>query len=358
MANDNIGVSTEELTEEQRRFFITNYFKVTKLELPSFTSGRILLVYAGVFLGLLLMIYLRRAIPTVIFSSACFIFAFWQFYLFIGPYFRTKRLFSQRPSEEQMVSWLIKDLKKTVKPRSITTLGLNMSDVKPENFIIIPVPIFWQAQGLSAEEVLRSPLSDGTYIYTAWRVQILVLTKYYISLFKCNYNWLTDSINTVSTNEFYFQDITSINNDIREIEFSFIDNPEQPIGAGKVFHVTNFSGEHLTVINEIPSLAGPKNIAVNLEYIVSLLRMILRNRRFNIMREEYVEPKQEETPEQIAEAQEKERQENVDAINSIDYLMQNPDSEGTPDSQFGNKTAVSSFEDDIDVEGLSLEDSE
>jgi len=353
MANENTGVSTEDLTEEQRRFFITNYFKVTKLQLPSFTSGRILLVYAGVFLGFLLMIYLRRAVPTVIFCSACFIFAFWQFYLFIGPYFRTKRLFSQRPSEEQMVSWLIKDLKKTVKPRSITTLGLNMSDVRPENFIIIPVPIYWQAQGMAPEEVLRSPLSDGTFIYTAWRVQILVLTKYYISLFKCNYNWLTDSINTVSTNEFYFQDITSINNDIREIEFSFIDNPEQPVGAGKVFHVTNFSGEHLTVINEIPSLAGPKSIAVNLEYIVSLLRMILRHRRFNIMREEYTEPKHDPTPEEIAAEQEKERQENVEAINSIDYLSQNGDGDSENSSQFGSQVAASSFDDDIEIEGLS-----
>ena len=89
----------------------------------------------------------------------------------------------------------------------------------------------------------------------------------------------------ISTNEFYFTDITSIRNDMREIEHNFIDNPEQPVGGGRVFNVANVSGENISVINEIPSLPGPKAVAVNLEYVITLLRMILRNRRFGITRE-------------------------------------------------------------------------
>ena len=339
-------VHIDEITEEQRRLLINNYFKAGKIELPSFTKGRIILVYAGVFLGIVLMFYLRKAVPTVIFCSACFVFAFWHFYKFITPYFQVKRMLSQRPEDKQIVSWLIKDLKNTVKPRSITTLGLNMSDVRPENFIIIPVPIYWEAPGINKDSIMRSALEDGTYIYTAWRVQILVLTKHYISLFKCSYNWLEDSISTISTNEFYFQDISSIRDDIREIEYNFIDNPEQKIGAGRVFCVTNFSGEYLTVINEIPSLGCPKSILVNLEYIVSLLRMILRNRRFNITRE--VAPEKEETP-QIDEKtkEEKQKEENIELINSIDYLLRNDvDNDESPESQFGSNIAHSSFDED------------
>jgi hypothetical protein len=195
---------------------------------------------------------------------------------------------------------------------------------------------------------MRAPLSDGTYLYTAWRVQILVLTKHYISLFKCGYDWLSNAISGISTNEFYFQDISSIRDDIREIEYSFIDNAEKKVGAGRVFCVTNFSGEYLTVINEIPSLAGPKNLSVNLEYIVSLLRMILRNRRFNISREVIPEKAPEQT-EQSFEKEEKEKEAKIELINSIDYLMRNDvDGEDSPDSQFGNQ-ARSSFDDGVDI---------
>lgn len=356
MENPNSGpkplAQRNEFTEEERRLLINNYFKVNKVELPSFTSGRIILVYIGIFMGLVLMLYLKKAVPTILFSSSCFVFAFWHFYKFITPYFQTKRLFAQRPTEEQMVSWLIKDIKNVVKPKSITTLGLNMSDVRPENFIIIPVPIYWEAPGLSADDIMRTPLADGTYLYTAWRVQILVLTKHYISLFKCNFSWLTNSISTISTNEFYFPDITSIRNDVRNIEYNMIDSPETPVGTGKVFCVTNNSGEYLTVINEIPSLMCLKNVLVNLEYIISLLRMILRNRRFNITREEAA-PKVEEQPDEAA-LEEAKRDETVEQINSIDYLLRNDiDGEETPESQFTDGEMQSSFDDDgaIDLGG-------
>ena len=116
--------------------------------------------------------------------------------------------FSNRATDEQMKAWLIKDIKETVKPKSITTLSLNMADIRPENFIIIPIPIYWQTSGIEPGHVKRCPLDDGTYVYSMWRVQILVLTKHYISLFKCNYDWFSNSISSISTNEFYFQDIT------------------------------------------------------------------------------------------------------------------------------------------------------
>ena len=282
----------QELSEEERRMLIDNYFKINHVEFPSLLSGHAILAYVGVLIGLIMIFYLKRAVPTVIVVLSCFIFAFWHFYRFITPYLATRKLFAQRPTEEQMLAWLIKDLKENVKPKSITTLGLNMSDVRPENFIIIPVPVYWETPGIESSKICRQINEDGTYIYSVWRVQILVLTTHYISLFKCNYNWLDNVMTSISTNEFYFSDITSIRNDMREIEHSFIDDPERPIGGGMVFNVANVSGENISVINEIPSLPGPKSVAVNLEYVITLLRMILRNRRFGITRE--IEPEKEE----------------------------------------------------------------
>jgi len=315
MDNNKNVKPAEPITEEQRRVLIGNYFKINHVELPSFTKGKILYTYIFMGLGLLLWIYLKSAVPTLIFCSACFVFAFWQFYLFITPYFQERRLFAKRPQEEDMCSWLVRDLKETVKPKAVSALSLNMSDVRPENFIIIPVPVYWSAPGVNAAEVLRSPLKDGSFIYSIWRVQVIVLTKHFISLFKCTYNWPANTMSGVSTNEFYFQDITSIRNDMREIEFNFVNNPEQPVGPGKVFCVTNFSGEYLTVINDIPSLAAPKNVSVNLEYMVSLLRMVIRNRRFGINHEEVAK---EEMPDVDTDPNsEANREANREVINSI-----------------------------------------
>ncbi len=337
-----------EYTEEERRRLINNFFKVSHVELPSFLDSRMLLVYLGIFIGLVLMFYLKKALPTVIFCAVCFGFSFWQFYKVFTPYWYKKKIFSMRPNEDQINAWLVKDIKEIVKPKSITTLGLNMSDVRPENFIIIPIPIYWGAPGIDKSQVLRSPLSDGTFTYSVWRVQILVLTKHFISLFKCNYNWLDNSISSISTNEFYFQDITSIRNDMREIEFKFADDDERPIGGGKVFCVTNFSGEYLTVVNDIPSLQAPKIVSVNLEYIVSLLRMVIRNRRFGITHEEMSEHERQQVAPEPTDNEQVEDE--AEKINSIERLLNKRDDElDQQESQFGDGL-TSSFDDDAPVD--------
>lgn len=333
----------EEYTEEERRTLIQNYFKITKLEWHPLNKHAYTALIAW-FVGLVLMAYLKNALPTMVFSTTCFVIGTWQLWQYIAPYLRKKRIFNTRRPEEVMTSWLIKDLKETVKPQAIKTLSLNMSDVRPENFIIIPIPIYWEAPGIDSSQIKRSPLPDGTFNYSIWRVQVLVLTKHYISLFKCNYNWLDNSISSISTNEFYFQDITSIRNDMREIEYKFFDNPEQPIGGGKVFCVTNFSGEYLTVINDIPSLKVTKSVAVDLEYIVSLLRMVIRNRRFGITREEISTQEQQSISNTPTEAEQ--RDQAVENINSIEYLLKKRDVEmNQEESQFGGAPS-SSFGDD------------
>ena len=73
--------------------------------------------------------------------------------------------------------------------------------------------------------------------------------------------------------------------------------------------------------------------------------MILRNRRFNITREEIIAEKPPEIPDQQA-VEEAKRDETVEAINSIDYLLRSDvDNDETPDSQFGGNMARSSFDD-------------
>lgn len=277
------------ISEEERRTLIENYFYINHAEFPSLFKGHILLAYIGAAVGFILIFYLKKAIPTMIFSISAFIFAFWHFYRWIVPWMSTKRFFAQRPNETQMAQWLVKDLKEVVKPCAIDMLSLNMEDIRPENFIIIPVPVYWETPGVESSAILRQQNSDSTFIYSVWKVQILVLSKYYVSLFTCLYNWIENTMTTLMTNEFYFADITSISNDIQPLNYQFINNPDMPVGTGRIFHVSNKAGDSITVLNDIPSLKMLKKVSVNLEHAVSLIRWVLRNRRFGVEKD-YVEP--------------------------------------------------------------------
>lgn len=337
-------------TEEKRRQLIREYFQVTSLELPPPDNHLLTAVLAWV-IGIILMSYLKNAAATVGICFICFVIATWQSWLYISPYIKRRNIFRRRRGEDVMSSWLIKDFKETVKPQAIKSLSLNMSDVRAENFIIIPIPIYWDGTGIDTSQAKRCPMSDGSFNYSMWRVQVLVLTKHYISLFKCIYNWLDNSVSNIITNEFYFQDITSIRNEMRELELNFLDSPETPIGAGKVFCVTNFSGEYLSVISDIPSLHANKSVSVDLEYVVSLLRMVIRNRRFGITHEQISTQEQQAITNEQAEAAQREQA--TEDINSIEYLLHKRDVEmNQEESQYGTAPASSFGNDDGNEPGM------
>lgn len=329
--------TAQEITEERRRTLIKYFFQVTKLDYkPYLKDPRMWLAYIIIIAGFGLAYFSKTISASIIVLFVFFILALIPTCIVFSPLRKDWKIFRQRPPEGFMGAWLIKDLKENVKPKSITTLSLNMEDVRPENFIIIPIPIYWIAPGIkNPEHVKRCKLSDGSYTYSMWRVQILVLTKHFISLFKCNYDWIDNEITSISTNEFYFQDITSIRNDMREIEYRFIDNEEMPIGGGKVFCVTNYSGEYLTVVNDIPSLNITKVVAVDLEYIVSLLRMVIRNRRFGITHEEMSTEEQQALDGTSSNDNSNDNQDMSEDINSIEYLLNKHDEMTQQASQFG-----------------------
>ena len=154
---------------------IKNFFQVTKLDpKPYFKDPRMWLVYFALFAGFVLAYYFSNTISAPIIVLIIFWgYAALQGYIIFEKYFKDRRIYKHRPYEGFMGAWLIKDLKENVKPKSITTLGLNMEDVRPENFIIIPIPIYWIAPGINnPEHVKRCKLSDGSYTYSMWRVQI------------------------------------------------------------------------------------------------------------------------------------------------------------------------------------------
>jgi hypothetical protein len=212
----------------------------------------------------------------------------------INPYFKTRRLFHSRPFDEDMDEWLQEDIHGAVKKKALEFLKINDSRIKPENIILIPVPVFWETPGVEPEFMLRRMGADESFLYTVWNVQVLVLTDNFISYFACTFDWLNMKMFGIKTNEYFFDDISSVRNDNGVLDRKMVDDPESGIGGYRNLKITNMSGDFLEVITEIPKLKVPQAAITTPDKLVQALRVILRNRRTGEFIEDQPPVKQDE----------------------------------------------------------------
>jgi len=280
-----------------------SYFVVDKAEYPKLSN--IIRISAGLILFGIFIIFSFN--NTVLAGTALILLGISLFWFWIKPYFRDLRSFKERPTEEQMNNWLIEDLNEVIKKTAIDKLRLNVSTLELKNFLIVPYPVYWKEPALAEESILKRATETGTTAYSAWNVQVIALTKNYISYYTCTYDWLNNLIINERTNEFFYDDISSVKNDMEIIERKFIDkeyvdDEGNPTAADKltatVFRVTNMSTDSLDVITNIAEMGHSQNLIVNLEKAVQALRIILRKRRYDEEQDPIiVEPEEEEKPE-------------------------------------------------------------
>ncbi len=279
---------------------IYNYFRIYDVEFPPrkvlvrygngfFAFGLFLIVmmYLGHFQNLHFLAGMSLALGTLS--------VWWKF----RPYLLGKKIFMHRPFDDDMDEWLMEDFHETVKPRALELLKINASALHEENILIVPYPIFWEEEGIDPETIFRRKGNDGKYAYSVWRVQILILTENFISLYSCNYNWPNNEMTAEQTNEYFFDDISSVQNAMTTFKESFFDDEEAKIGRVKTFKLTNRSSGSLTIFTEIPKLEAPDLTITNLEDIVQALRIMLRNRRYGEEVEKAPEPPETSTEEDI-----------------------------------------------------------
>lgn len=287
---------------DERTAQMHSYFVIDKAEYPKLSN--IIRISAGLILfGIFIIFSFNNTILAGTFLILLGISLFW---FWIKPYFRDLRSFKERPTEEQMNNWLVEDLNEVIKKTAIDKLRLNVSTLELKNFLIVPYPVYWKEPGLAEESILKRTSETGTTSYSAWNVQVVALTKNYISYYTCSYDWLNNLIINERTNEFFYDDISSVKNDMEIIERKFVDkeyvdDDGNPTAADKltaaVFRVTNMSTDSLDVITNIAEMGHSQNLIVNLEKAVQALRIILRKRRYDEEQDPIiVEPKEEETP--------------------------------------------------------------
>ncbi|MCF6365528.1 MAG: hypothetical protein L3J35_04935 [Bacteroidales bacterium] len=264
-----------------KRQLINKYFDFQELD---FSVSKKLAKYGiGILLLGILLLYLQQidVIGNFIIISTIFILVgLFSFWILIKPFIAKSGIFISQAEDGDMDVWFLEDMHEVIKPRALEQLSINPSSLKEENIIIIPFPVYWECSGISKENIKRKQGEDGSFIYTAWQVQVLIVTENFISYYSCTYDWLNSNITDERTNEYFFDDIASVRNDIIPTEYKFIDNEEAKIGNAKVFMLANMSGDKLTIITDIPSLNVPEGYSNNLERLVQAIRMLLRNRRY------------------------------------------------------------------------------
>lgn len=260
---------------------ISNYFKIFEAEYPSFRKaakfGSAFLILGFLFIYLQ---YINVFQNMEIVSTIFMIIGVFSFWLWIRPFFFLKKMFYTRPSDGDIDYWFLEDIHETVKERALSQLKINPGRLKNENIIMVPYPIYWKYPGIEPEKIFRRLGDEEGFAYSVWGVQILVVTDNFISFYSCAYNWLENHIFDERTNEYFFDDISSVRNDYEQIAHKYIDNEESEIGMCKVFKLTNMSGDSHTVITEIPGLKTPAALNNDLEKLVQGLRVMLRNRRY------------------------------------------------------------------------------
>lgn len=279
------------------------YFTVYNAEYPSF-SNIIRISLGMVLFGIFIMSYFNN---TILAGIVFIMVGLSLFVLWIRPYFRDVRLFNERPHVQLMYRWLVEDLNQKIKERASSVLRLNMKDLRAENFLIVPYPLYWREAGIDETIIFRRETEENNFMYTVWKVQVIALTKNYISFFNCTYDWINDVIFNERTNEFFYDDISSVKNDVTTLSQKLLDQEEEEEEKRLTafeFKVTNMSSDSLSVITKIPELKYSPSLEVSLEKAVQALRITLRNRRYDEEQDPIIleiEEKKDEDAEQETE---------------------------------------------------------
>lgn len=212
--------------------------------------------------------------------------------LYWKPWQDKQTKYNKRVSSDTLNNWLLESCKTKILERAIDYLEIETKNMKPEQFIVIPYPVFHQTKNIKDEFILREKteipktkqlvdseedISDY-YNYSYWNIQVLILSKSYISFYFCGYNWLKDEIINERSNEYFYQDVATVKTETNEV--SFLSKwHEEPINEARITKIIHNSGDILNLITEIPDLKQPPKTIVDIEKIEKTIRLLLRHSR-------------------------------------------------------------------------------
>ena len=117
--------------------------------------------------------------------------AIYMFYL--KPIYEKQKLYDNRISPVKLNKYLYNIQKTRILERAIDYLEIETKNMTPQQFIVIPYPVFHDTKNIKDENLLRiksesnkkNSDEDCFYNYSFWNMQVLILSKSYISFYFC-----------------------------------------------------------------------------------------------------------------------------------------------------------------------------
>ncbi len=263
--------------QEVRDFFLLEPSKHTTLE----TNIRVV-IFLGVCFPILKVLFNDDILPLL--SWFTIILASYMFYW--KPRYEKQKRYNNRISSIKLNNYLLESCKTKILERAIDYLEIDTDDMTDQQFIVIPYPVFHKTKNIKDQYILRiksdvkkedyEDVEEYFYNYSYWNIQILILSKSYISFYFCGYNWLKDEIINERSNEYFYQDMATIKTETNEVSFLSKWN-EEPITEARITKIIHNSGDILNLITEIPELRQPPQTIVNIEKIEKTIRILLRH---------------------------------------------------------------------------------
>lgn len=259
---------------------ISNYFFV---ERPNYPEKKGLYLIAMLLFGVAFLVGIGILIrffsyPLIPFGILAIFAGFYFLSQWKKPYLSALERFESNPVDQEMDEWLLEDLTEKVKARAFERFEIDKSKLDSERFLILPTPLYWKAPGYYGQ-INRKIGNDGAYRYTSWSVDVLILTKNYVSVFSCIFDWLGGSIMHEETNEFFYNDISSIKTGYENLDRVMFGTEDTEIGEIFKLKIVNVSGDIMVLFSDIPKLSAPQSTKISIEDVVTRLRKMLRNRR-------------------------------------------------------------------------------
>lgn len=192
-------------------------------------------------------------------------------------YFKAKAKFASRPSSSQMSLWLSEDFE-ALKMSSVGNCGLDESELISESIPLLG-PIYWKINGLNNHETSMRRWDGTGYLYAVWDLVVIHFTEKCISVYRCPYNWLRNVTVNELTEEYYYQDITTVKTASSSTAYSLFDGKK--LESSKTFKITVSSGDSLEVLIDDPQLKTTNSEALKSrgDKAVQTIRRMLRDKK-------------------------------------------------------------------------------
>lgn len=242
------------ISEDEKRKRIRNYFHKPKLKWPLIIT----------FLGLL--ISTQSSIGLIVLVGG----GLWLFLLTV-PFFGA-------PGDQKIDAWLIDDIEK-LKQRSLERLDIDPSEII-RNSVVIRGPILWETRGVPSKDLAWKKGKDKYIRFSTNAVTIVHFTEHKLSSYQCAYNSMRGVPLNEQDDEFFYRDVVAVST--RDDATNYTLPNGRLMKQAQLFKLSVSGGDNIRVIvnsADIVDFTGGSIAETGLDSAVKTLRRVLRERK-------------------------------------------------------------------------------